>query len=89
MQLVSLSFIIMKGISMLFTFVFVKGDSTVLWIPILDIISSFAAIFFVRYEVKKFNIQVQVTNFVDVWKTLKESFHIFYFQYGYYSVWSD
>ena len=77
MQLVSLSFIIMKGISMLFTFLFVKGDSTVLWIPILDIISSFAAIFFVRYEVKKFGIHIQVTSISDVWKTLKESFIYF------------
>lgn len=77
MQLVSLSFIIMKGISMLFTFVFVKGDSTVLWIPILDILSSFAAIFFVRYEVKKFDIPIQVTSFTDVWGTLKESFIYF------------
>ncbi|WP_279128449.1 oligosaccharide flippase family protein [Acidaminococcus fermentans] len=77
MQLVSLSFILMKGISMLLTFVFVKGDSTVLWIPILDIISSFAAIFFVRYEVKKFGIHIQVTSISDVWKTLKESFIYF------------
>lgn len=77
MQLVSLSFIIMKGISMLFTFVFVTDDSTVLWIPILDIISSFAAISFVKYEVKKFSIRIQVTSIIDVWKTIKESFIYF------------
>ena len=40
MQLVSLSYIIMKGISMIFTFVLVHSDDTVLWIPILDLVSS-------------------------------------------------
>ena len=77
MQLVSLSYIIMKGISMIFTFVLVHGDDTVLWIPILDLVSSVIAIFFVEYKVRKFGIKIKVTNIVDVWHTLRDSFVYF------------
>lgn len=77
MQLVSLSYIIMKGISMIFTFVLVYSDDTVLWIPILDLVSSVIAIFFVEYKLRKFNIKIKVTNIVDVWHTLRDSFVYF------------
>lgn len=77
MQLVSLSYIIMKGISMIFTFVLVYSDDTVLWIPILDLVSSVIAIFFVEYKLRKFSIKIKVTNIVDVWHTLRDSFVYF------------
>lgn len=77
MQLVSLSYIIMKGISMIFTFVLVHSDDTVLWIPILDLVSSVIAIFFVEYKLRKFSIKIKVTNIVDVWHTLRDSFVYF------------
>lgn len=77
MQLVSLSYIIMKGISMIFTFVLVYSDDTVLWIPILDLVSSVIAIFFVEYKLRKFSIKIKVTNMVDVWHTLRDSFVYF------------
>lgn len=77
MQLVSLTFIIMKGASTLLTFVFVKGDADILWIPVLDIISSFFALFFVYVQLKKLHIKIIFRNIIYAWKSLKESFIYF------------
>lgn len=77
MQLVSLTFIIMKGASTLLTFVFVKGDEDILWIPVLDIISSFFALFFVYVQLKKLHIKIIFRNIIYAWKSLKESFIYF------------
>lgn len=77
MQLVSLSFIIMKGASTLLTFVFVKGDADILWIPVLDIISSFFALFFVYVQLKKLHIKIIFRNIIYAWRSLKESFIYF------------
>lgn len=77
MQLVSLTFIIMKGASTLLTFVFVKGDADILWIPVLDIISSFFALFFVYVQLKKLHIRIIFRNIIYAWKSLKESFIYF------------
>ena len=77
MQLVSLTFIIMKGASTLLTFVFVKGDADILWIPVLDIISSFFALFFVYVQLKKLHIKIIFRNIIYAWRSLKESFIYF------------
>lgn len=77
MQLVSLTFIIMKGASTLLTFVFVKGDADILWIPVLDIISSFFALFFVYVQLKKLHIKIIFRNIIYAWRSLNESFIYF------------
>lgn len=77
MQLVSLTFIIMKGVSTLLTFVFVKGDADILWIPVLDIISSFFALFFVYVQLKKLHIKIIFRNIIYAWRSLNESFIYF------------
>ncbi len=77
MQLISLRFVIMKGISTAITFLMVKGDQDILWIPLLDIISSCIAIIFVGYEVKKYNLVLRVSSFRDIIETIKNSFVYF------------
>lgn len=77
MQLISIRFIIMKGISTALTFFMVKDDQDILWIPALDIISSCFAIIFVRYEIKRYNITLIFSSFGDVLNTIKESFIYF------------
>ena len=77
MQLVSISFIIMKGLSTAFTFLLVKSDADLLWIPSLDILSSFLAIFFVWYQLKTLQISIGISNLKDIWMCLKESFIYF------------
>lgn len=77
MQLISLRFIIMKGISTVLTFLLVKDDQDILWIPVLDIISSCFAIIFVTYEIKRYNFVLKLSSFGDVFNTIKESFIYF------------
>ncbi len=77
MQLVSLSFIIMKGASTLLTFVFVRSDADILWIPVLDIISSFFALFFVYAQLKRLHIKIVFRDIIYALRSLKESFVYF------------
>lgn len=60
MEVIAVRFVIMKSISTLLTFVFVHSDADVLWIPILDVLSSLVAIIFVFVELKKSEIQFRI-----------------------------
>ena len=44
MQVITLRFVVMKLISTVLTFVFVHGDEDILWIPVLDVLGSLAAV---------------------------------------------
>lgn len=73
MHVLTIRFFIMKGISTLFTFVVVKSDVDILWIPILEIIGSFIAIILVIKQLKKEDIYIKVTNFKRALSQLKKS----------------
>lgn len=73
MEIITIRFVLMKIISTILTFVFVRSDRDILWIPLLDIFSSILAIFLVSYEVKKLNIKIKVTSFSRIKQLLKNS----------------
>lgn len=73
MEIISSRFIITKTISTAFTFVFIRSDADVLWIPILDIIGTLVAIALVIIELKKQGIVIKITALSNAWKKLKES----------------
>lgn len=73
MQIITERYILMRSISALLTFVCVKGDEDLLYIPILDIVSSIIAIVLVLNEMKKRNIKIEITGIKNAWKKLKES----------------
>lgn len=77
MEVITIRFVVMKVISTVLTFVFVKSDADILMIPILDIISSFIAIVLVFFEVKKMQIKIKFTGMKESWKSIKESFVYF------------
>ena len=56
MKIIAVRFVLMKLIATVFTFVFIKNDADIIWIPILDIIGSLVAIILVWKEFNKFNI---------------------------------
>lgn len=66
MHIVTWIFITMKGIAACFTFVFIHGDSQILWIPLLDIVGTFFAVVFVLFEMNKRKIKIRC-------KSLKKS----------------
>lgn len=67
----------MKGASTLLTFVFVRSDADILWIPVLDIISSFFALFFVYAQLKRLHIKIVFRDIIYALRSLKESFVYF------------
>ncbi|WP_457801166.1 oligosaccharide flippase family protein [Limosilactobacillus reuteri] len=77
MQIITIRYLIMKGIATVLTFVVVKNDSDILFIPFLDIIGTTIAIGWVSFEVKKMNIRITFDKLSNVLNSLRESFTYF------------
>ncbi len=77
MQTITLRFLIMRSISTVFTFVLIKGDADILWIPVLDIIGVSAAVLFVFRELKKEDIRLVKVPVAEAWLRIKSSFVFF------------
>lgn len=73
MEIITLRFVIMKGISTFLTFICVKSDENILLIPMLDIISTIIAILAIIYEIKKMDISISFSNISMCWLFFKES----------------
>lgn len=77
MHIVTIRYLIMKGISTILTFVFIKGESQLNLIPILDIIGSIVAVFWIHKELQNMGIKIYFVKFREVLTTLKTSFVYF------------
>ncbi len=77
MHVITVRFILMKGISTALTFVMVKNDGDLFWIPILDILGSLAAVLLVFYEVRKLGLTLRVSGLGKAWRSIRESFVYF------------
>lgn len=77
MHILTIRFVIMKSISTILTFVVVKNDSQLLWIPLLDVLSSMIAALMSIYEAKKIGVCFNKGKLTNIIKTLKESFLYF------------
>lgn len=77
MQEISIRFVLMKGISTALTFVVVHSDADILLIPILDILSSIAAVFLVMRQMKKYDVRLIKPSVKTAWCEIKESFAYF------------
>ena len=77
MHIITIRFIIMKGIATLLTFVFVKNDAHVLLLPVLDIIGTLVSIVWTWLEIKKLDIPVKIGQLKQIIASMKSSFIIF------------
>lgn len=77
MQIITCRYLLMRGISTVLTFIFVKGDSELLLIPLFDIIGSLAAVLWIRHYFIKLGIHIEFDNIKNVIFTLKSSFIYF------------
>lgn len=73
MQVITLRFVAMKGISTALTFVLVHGDADILWIPVLDILGSAVAVVLVAIEMKKLGISVHLGSVKSALRSLKNA----------------
>lgn len=77
MHLLTIRFVVMKTISTALTFVIVKGEADMLWIPILDIIGYGVAAIFSMIQLKKYEIPLKTDGISYAWRTIKKSFYYF------------
>lgn len=77
MHVITIRFLIMKSISTVLTFIFVRNDSDIIWIPILDILGSSVAIMLVFWELKKIGISYFMPSIKKVFKKISTSFVYF------------
>lgn len=77
MQEITIRFVVMKGISTVLTFVFVHSNKDLLYIPILDILSSAAALVLIYFQFGKYNVRLIMPSLKRAWLYLKESFEYF------------
>lgn len=73
MEIITIRFVVMRGIATILTFFMVKDDSDLLWIPVLDIIGSLIAIVLVWHEIRKFGIKIKPEGLSQVLYKIKDS----------------
>ena len=77
MHYITVIYVASKGVSTVLTFALVKGDADVLWIPILDIISSIVAVLMSLGAVSRLGIRIRVSGVGDSLALIKDSFLYF------------
>ncbi|MBQ9744186.1 MAG: oligosaccharide flippase family protein [Clostridia bacterium] len=77
MHYITIVYLISKGVAVVLTFVFVKGDSTIIWIPVLDILMNVIAIVISIGIIKKLGIKIRLTALKDCFIMIKDSFTYF------------
>ncbi len=77
MQEITFRFVTMKGIATALTFLFVRSDADLLWIPVLDIVGTLLSLVLVWLRVRKYNVVLCVPRLSVAWNQLKESFRYF------------
>lgn len=65
MHIIAIRYVTMKTISVGLTLVMVKGNDDIIWIPVLDILSSLVAIALTLFEVRRLGIKL---SFIEKWK---------------------
>ena len=77
MQYITIIFLITKSISTILTFILVKDDNTMMWIPVLEILANVISTFISIGILRKLEIRVRVSNLKDCLSMIKESFKYF------------
>ena len=68
MEYITFIYLIAKGVSVILTFVLVKGDGDLIWVPVLDIITNLISIFITLIIIRKLEIKIRVSGIKDCFK---------------------
>lgn len=77
MQEITFRFVTMRGIATALTFVFVRSDGDLLWIPVLDILGTVVSLVLVWLRVRRYGISLCLPRLETAWAQLKESARFF------------
>ena len=73
MHVLTLRFVVMRGLSTLLTLYFVRSDQDLLWIPVWEIVGSTAALDLIIVEVRKRNLRLYIYIFKSILMRIKAS----------------
>lgn len=73
MNVVTTRYLISKGLAVVLTFVFIKNNSDLNILPVLDILGSLVAVIWVNFEIRKLKIKITFDNRKNVLAALRES----------------
>lgn len=77
MHVITIRFVVMKTISTALTFVLVKGDEDILWIPLFDIMGSVVAVLLVLYKMRNLKLWMRFHGIKKAIRSIQESFVYF------------
>lgn len=77
MQIITTRFVLMRSVSTVLTYLLVRSDADLIWIPILDIIGTLLAVMLVGIQIKKMEINVRFGTLKSAASKLKESIAYF------------
>lgn len=77
MHYITMIYVSTKAVSTILTFVFVKNDGNILWIPILDILANLLSIGITWVIIHQLQIIIHISSFRVCWRMIKESFIYF------------
>lgn len=77
MHEITIRFVVMKGISTALTFILVHSDQDLLFIPILDILSSFIVLILIYFRLQKYDVNLTIPSLERAWGYIKESAEYF------------
>lgn len=77
MHVLTIRFVLMRGLATLLTILFVHSDADLMLIPLFDVLGSVIAVILVFYQLKKEQIHIKFTSFRIATKKLKDSFVYF------------
>ena len=77
MQYITIIYLISKGVAVILTFLLIKNDGDILYIPLLDIITNVISIAISTVIMSKLGIKVRISKIKDCFQMLKNSFVYF------------
>ncbi|MBR2376588.1 MAG: oligosaccharide flippase family protein [Clostridia bacterium] len=77
MEYITFIYLIAKGVSVILTFILVKNDGDLIWIPVLDIVTNVISIIITLIIINKLGIKIKISNIFDCFKMIKDSFVYF------------
>lgn len=73
MNIVTMRYLISKGIAVALTFAIIRNNGDLSKLPLLDVLGSLIAVFWVNFEIKRLKIKITFDSFNNVISALRES----------------
>lgn len=73
MHVITTRYILMRGMATLLTYLIVRGDEDLIWIPVLDILGTLLAVGWIKLHIRKLGIKIRVGSWKSARLQLRDS----------------